>query len=714
MGLLLSGVVVALFISPNNSMCNRFNPVSMRYLQKKLTISILASLAVGFVVPAWAYQTDIDYVKLDNELGDATPDGNGVLVSHVEADTSGSTGPLYSYLPDTSDSRFSGKVLNSLDMTGLSGSYSNHATSVGANIYGIWAMASGISDVHNYLAHARVPDGEPANVNNWLQANYLYWGSNGFPLETAERVANLSWVGSVPDSSALRRLDWVVAEDEFMHVVGSSNSPLSELSMFGAAFNVIVVGRTDGNHGTNLAHLDATYSSSRNGIGIVVPRSTTSSGTGVGTSAVAMLIETGREGGTALSNGSTTNRIGSMIYNAERSETLKAAVFAGADRITSNVTTAANITDYRINPAHQADNGMDTRFGAGQLNAYNSYHIVAAGEQDSAEDGTTGQISPYGFDYDGNFGGSNGTNPVASYYFSTGSTTGVIRASLVWNIDIAGGNRFFSDAATFHDLDLELHDVTNTPSLVVTSNSTADNSENIWESLQPNRDYQLKVIPKGSTTFNWDYALAWVIENDTDGDKISDGQDTCISVANPTQSDFDADGIGDACDTDADNDGVDNTVDAFPYDPTESVDTDLDGIGNNADTDDDNDGLSDTEEGQYGTDPLNFDTDDDGLNDYDEVITHGTNPNHADTDLDGIDDAQEIALGLDPTVSSKGHLAPRGTPDNELNIGDLVVLQRIVFEIIEPTPVEFTLADFNDDGELNIVDVLKMQQTLMQ
>ena len=52
---------------------------------------------------------------------------------------------------------------------------------------------------------------------------------------------------------------------------------------------------------------------------------------------------------------------------------------------------------------------------------------------------------------------------------------------------------------------------------------------------------------------------------------------------------------------DYDSDNVDNSVDAFPYDPTESVDTDNDGIGNNADTDDDGDGVADVED----SDPLN-------------------------------------------------------------------------------------------------------------
>ena len=52
--------------------------------------------------------------------------------------------------------------------------------------------------------------------------------------------------------------------------------------------------------------------------------------------------------------------------------------------------------------------------------------------------------------------------------------------------------------------------------------------------------------------------------------------------------------------TDADGDGVDDAVDAFPNDPAESVDSDNDGIGNNADTDDDGDGVEDSVDG----DPL--------------------------------------------------------------------------------------------------------------
>ena len=46
-------------------------------------------------------------------------------------------------------------------------------------------------------------------------------------------------------------------------------------------------------------------------------------------------------------------------------------------------------------------------------------------------------------------------------------------------------------------------------------------------------------------------------------------------------------------DSDDDNDGVNDSIDVFPLDASESLDTDRDQIGNNSDTDDDNDGVLD-------------------------------------------------------------------------------------------------------------------------
>ena len=297
-------------------------------------------------------------------------------------------------------------------------------------------------------------------------------------------------------------------------------------------------------------------------------------------SAIALLVETGHGNpglSTDLVSTATTNRNGDIIYNAERSEVIKAALMAGAERATSN-TTAADITDYRTDITNQADNGLDSRFGAGQLNIINSYHIIAAGEQNSIDDATStgGFIGNSGFDYDPSFGGANGSNGSASYFFSTGIDPVQLVTSLAWNIDIDGGStNNFNDTATLFDLDLFLYDITGAASmndwqLLGSSASQSENTEHLWMTLASNRDYAIQVrAGSGQAVFEWDYALAWQINPvppaDSDSDGISDNIDNCTFVANPGQEDADADGHGNICDGDFDNNCNTNIFDLFQF-----------------------------------------------------------------------------------------------------------------------------------------------------
>ena len=67
-------------------------------------------------------------------------------------------------------------------------------------------------------------------------------------------------------------------------------------------------------------------------------------------------------------------------------------------------------------------------------------------------------------------------------------------------------------------------------------------------------------------------------DTDTDGDRILDICDNCISISNPSQEDSDLDGIGDVCD---------NCI--ALYNPME-LNNDGDLVGDMCDNDDDNDG----------------------------------------------------------------------------------------------------------------------------
>ncbi len=104
---------------------------------------------------------------------------------------------------------------------------------------------------------------------------------------------------------------------------------------------------------------------------------------------------------------------------------------------------------------------------------------------------------------------------------------------------------------------------------------------------------------------------------------------------------------------DTDSDGVPDSEDAFPDDPTEILDTDLDGIGNNADSDDDADGMPDSYEVSNGLNSLLDDAaddpDNDGVTNFEE-FENGTDPQVADV-VDSCNDLEAVApVAADSTL----------------------------------------------------------------
>jgi hypothetical protein len=94
------------------------------------------------------------------------------------------------------------------------------------------------------------------------------------------------------------------------------------------------------------------------------------------------------------------------------------------------------------------------------------------------------------------------------------------------------------------------------------------------------------------------------------------------------------------------------------------------------------------------------------------VVTVASYAAGIDGDGDGFVDG-EVDLGTDPTASNIGDLAPQGSPDNVVNVGDLLLMTRMVNDTLAPSVVETALGDIDGDGDLDIADLLQLQQSLL-
>ena len=467
-----------------------------RFLLRIIIAGLLVIGGSGSAAADW--KLDIGYTALQNELGAALPTGAGVKVAQVEA----------SYgKPDPGIAEFARKTFT---LTSPSLSISSHATGVGQYFYGnSSSLAPGITDITCYDSTA------------W-RYSFLQMGTS-VPLVSSSRVANHSYVSSSTSTTNipyLARLDWIVNRDEYIQVVAMNNGG-SNVPLMGSSFNAIAVGLSNGTaaHGSYpLATTPTTpyASGNRTRPDLVAPASATSWATPMVSSATALLVKTGHNGGATLSTDpltqSTTNRNGDTIYNAERSEVVKAALMAGASRKSPNLTNSVTPNGYTVNTA----NGLNNIYGAGQLDIYNSYHVIAAGEQNSREDFVSGngEIKAAGFDYDPQFGGLDNSNRTGSYVFRALST-GSLSASLVSNLAVTGETATgFDTSANLYRLGLYLYDTTSQLELAY-ANSIMDNTENIWwNDLMPNHAYLLQVTAEQSD-FLWDYGLAWNITANT-------------------------------------------------------------------------------------------------------------------------------------------------------------------------------------------------------
>jgi len=167
--------------------------------------------------------------------------------------------------------------------------------------------------------------------------------------------------------------------------------------------------------------------------------------------------------------------------------------------------------------------------------------------------------------------------------------------------------------------------------------------------------------------------------SDADGDTIWDAEDSCPGVYNPSQSDADDDGIGDACDDDHDNDGVPNVDDNCQFVP--------------------NPGQEDVNANTIGDacDPDLLDLDGDGVLDGLDNCPFVPNSDQADSNGDGLGDACDAAGVTTPTPTPTAAVTPTPT--------------------LTPTPTPtpagsggpaLKQGDVDCDGDSDAVDALKV------
>ena len=128
-----------------------------------------------------------------------------------------------------------------------------------------------------------------------------------------------------------------------------------------------------------------------------------------------------------------------------------------------------------------------------------------------------------------------------------------------------------------------LADVDGAPSQKIVAAVTAERL------IGPNRDGDELADNDPAEDYDNDEILN-AVDPDDDNDQVNDTIDA-FPYDSTEQSDADGDGTGDNADQDDDNDGTIDVNDAFPKDASEQADIDGDGTGDNGDVDDDNDGL---------------------------------------------------------------------------------------------------------------------------
>jgi hypothetical protein len=436
-------------------------------MKRNFLIVILGiTLVLGVRTVNADWKDDIGWTRLLTEYGGAPITGAGVVVSITEApDAFGNYMPV---APGPLPAEYSGKTFT--NATGTSTGQSGHSEAVARPYFGnVTSIAGGTTSITVYEA------------NDWIE-NRLNFVSGADPVAHNFKVQNHSWIDTDPNQAVslnkLHRADFVVDRDEVTMIAGTANSGAIP-HLLTHAYNVISVGRTDGGHAKGLTTF---YGTGRSRPDIVAPtpdRGPYTSYTTPVVSSVATVLHQAAAG-----------------TDAARSESMRAILMAGA--------TKEEFGDWDQTAARR----LDDVYGAGEVNVYNSYKIIEAGEFNGALVEPVTSIDQYGWDYNSNL------NSTDSMYYDIVVGSGVnwtdISILLAWNLevtDLDSSVGVFNPTTSLADFNLELFNSNSSflGSLLDSSMATVGNVEHLYlNSLGPGR-YTLRVTTNSSR----DFALAW-------------------------------------------------------------------------------------------------------------------------------------------------------------------------------------------------------------
>jgi hypothetical protein len=364
-------------------------------------------------------------------------------------------------------------------------SASGHADSVAGIFYGMsGGVATNVAHVDNYNANDLVQVSEFVTP---LSTNY----TASLPAANInDSVVNQSFTfGSIPanEQQAIdSAYDNYAAQFNTLFVSAANNG--GPVSPPGTAYNCISVGAYGGG-----SSFGPTLDNGRAKPDITAPAGETSFSTPQVSGAAAVLMQAALRG----AGGNDTN-------SAFDIRTIKALLLNGT-----------------IKPADWTNNSpspLDTRYGAGVLNIFNSYEQLIGGKNNFMVSTSVATNSPHpptgdfgtiavlsGWDFNTN-SSSPTTDGVNHYYFNvTNNSIGAqftATATLVWNRH--------RNKTGINNLDLFLYAAVSS-NLVACSTSLVDNVEHIWLPQLPPGRYDLQVLKKGGTTIttNETYALAF-------------------------------------------------------------------------------------------------------------------------------------------------------------------------------------------------------------